>query len=60
MSDRDEEVRRVVAELDGHLAQVEANMALLKALVAEDDGAGPAGEDPSGPRPQETTDDAFE
>jgi hypothetical protein len=45
MSKRDEEIRRIVAELEVHLAQVEASVAVLKALVAEDDGEGPAGED---------------
>jgi hypothetical protein len=45
MSERAEEIRRVVAELDAHLAEIEANMAVLKALVAEDDGEGSAGED---------------
>ena len=38
MSERHEEIRRVVAELEDHLAKVEASMAVLKALVAEDDG----------------------
>ncbi len=45
MSERYEDIQRVVAELDAHLAQVEANMAVLKALVAQDDGEGPAEED---------------
>jgi hypothetical protein len=44
MSDRYEDIQRVVAELDAHLAQVEANMAELKALLAEDDSEG-AGRD---------------
>jgi hypothetical protein len=45
MSTRDEEVKRLVAELDVQLAQAEANVAVLKALLAEDDREGPAGED---------------
>ena len=47
MSTRDEEISRVVAELDLHLAKVEAGVAALKALLAEDDGEVPGGEDPS-------------
>ena len=45
MSTRDEEVKRLVAELDVQLAQAEANVAVLKALLAEDDGEGTAGDD---------------
>ena len=41
MRERDEEIRRLVAELDVHLAKVEADVAVLKALLAEDDGGGP-------------------
>jgi hypothetical protein len=45
MSARDEEIRRVVAELDVRVAEVEASVAVLKALLAEDempgDRAGP-------------------
>jgi hypothetical protein len=40
MSEHLEEIRRVVTELDAHLAEVEAKMAVLKALLAEDDGEG--------------------
>jgi hypothetical protein len=36
MSTRDDEIRRVVAELDAHVAKVEANLAVLKALLADD------------------------
>ena len=43
MSERDEDIRRVVAELDVYLAKVEANVAALKALLAEDDGEGSGG-----------------
>ena len=45
MSARDDEIRRVVAELDVHIAEVEARIAVLKALLADDEV--PAGEDPS-------------
>ena len=34
MSTRDDEIRRVVAELDIHIAEVEASVAVLKALLA--------------------------
>ena len=37
MSARDDEVRRLVAELDIHVAEVEASVAALKALVAGDE-----------------------
>jgi hypothetical protein len=45
MSDREDKIRQVVAELDAHIAQVEANLAALKALLA--DGEVPGEEDPS-------------
>jgi len=35
MSARDDEIRRVVAELDVHIAEVEASVAVLKALLAD-------------------------
>jgi hypothetical protein len=38
MSARDDEIRRVVAELDVHVAEVEAGIAVLKALLADDEG----------------------
>ena len=44
MSDREDKIRRVVAELDVHMAEVEASMAVLKALLAEDEV--PGKEDP--------------
>ena len=44
MSARDDEIRRIVAELDVHVAEVEARIAVLKALLA--DGEVPGGEDP--------------
>jgi hypothetical protein len=40
MSARDDEIRRVVAELDVHIAEVEANVAVLKALLADDEVLG--------------------
>ena len=48
MNARDDEIRRVVAELDAHLAEVEASVAVLKALLADNEV--PAGEDPRPPR----------
>ena len=35
MSARDDEVRRVVAELEVHVAEIEARLAVLKALLAD-------------------------
>jgi len=43
MTERAAEIRRVVAELDARLAEVEASMAVLKALVAQDRDEGPEG-----------------
>jgi hypothetical protein len=40
MSARDDEIRRVVAELDVHVAEVEAGIAVLKALLADDEAPG--------------------
>jgi hypothetical protein len=37
MSARDDEIRRVVAELDVHIAEVEASVAVLKALLADNE-----------------------
>ena len=37
MSAREDKIRRVVAELDVHIAEVEANVAVLKALLADDE-----------------------
>jgi hypothetical protein len=42
MSARDDEIRRVVSHLDVHVAEVEADIAVLKALIA--DGEAPAEE----------------
>jgi hypothetical protein len=43
MSARDDEIRRVVAELDVHIAEVEADIKVLKALIADHEA--PGGED---------------
>jgi hypothetical protein len=40
MSARDDKIRRVVAELDVHVAEVEASIAVLKALLADDEDPG--------------------
>ena len=40
MSTRDDEIRRVVAELDVHVAKIEADLAVLKALLADDEVPG--------------------
>jgi hypothetical protein len=40
MSGRDDEIRRIVAELDVHVAEVEADIAVLKALLADDEAQG--------------------
>ena len=40
MNARDEKIRRVVAELDVHIAEVEASVAALKALLADDEAPG--------------------
>jgi hypothetical protein len=45
MSTRDDQIRQVVAELDVHVAEVEARIAVLKALLADDEV--PGQEDPS-------------
>ena len=45
MSARDDKIKQVVAELDVHIAGVEANIAILKALLADDEV--PGEEDPS-------------
>ena len=46
MSARDDKIRQVVAELDAHIAEVEASVAILKALLADTD-VPEAREDPS-------------
>jgi hypothetical protein len=45
MSDRDDKIRQTVAELEIHVAEVEARLAVLKALLAGDEV--PEEEDPS-------------
>jgi hypothetical protein len=45
MTARDDKIRQVVAELDAHIAAVEAGVAMLKALL--DDEAAEGHEDPS-------------
>ena len=45
MTAREDNIRQVVAELDVQVAEVEANIAVLKALLA--DGEVPGEEDPS-------------
>jgi hypothetical protein len=37
MNARDDKIRQVVAELDAHVAEVEASVAVLKALLADDE-----------------------
>jgi hypothetical protein len=37
MSARDDKIRQVVAELDVYVAEVEASVAVLKALLADDE-----------------------
>ena len=52
MNERDDKIRQVMAELDAHVAEVEANVAALKALLAnkefsEEDEGPEEEEDPS-------------
>jgi hypothetical protein len=44
MTARDDKIRQVMAELDRHIAEVEANVAILKTLLADDEA--PTEEDP--------------
>ena len=37
MSARDDKIRQIIAELDTHVAEIEASMAALKALLADDE-----------------------
>ena len=37
MNDREDKIRQIVAELDVQVAEVEANIAVLKALLADDE-----------------------
>ncbi len=43
MSARDDEIMRVVAELDMHVAEVEASIAALKGLLADGEVPGEEG-----------------
>ena len=45
MSARDDKIRQALAELDAHIAEVEASVAVLKALLASDEA--PGEEDPT-------------
>jgi hypothetical protein len=47
MTARDDKIRQVMAELDMHIAEVEANVAILKALLADDQVPENGEEDPS-------------
>lgn len=43
MSARDDEIRQVLADLDAHLAEVEASVAALKSLLADGEIPGEEG-----------------
>ena len=45
MTARDDKIRQVVAELEVHMAEVEASVTVLKALLADDEA--PGEEDPT-------------
>jgi cell division protein ZapA (FtsZ GTPase activity inhibitor) len=45
MTGREDKIRQIVAELDVQVAEVEANIAVLKALLVQDEV--PGDEDPS-------------
>ena len=47
MSARDDKIRQIVAELDVHLAEVEASVAVLKDLLADDEVPGEDDDDTS-------------
>jgi len=46
MSDREDKIRQIVAELDAHIAEVQASVAVLKAVLAEDEVPGEAHQGP--------------
>jgi len=47
MRARDDEIKRVLAELDVHIGEVEAGVAALKQLMAGDEVPGGEGSDPT-------------
>ena len=47
MTAREDKIRQIVAELDAHVAEVEASVAVLKALLAAGDEVPQEEEDPS-------------
>ncbi|HEY1344984.1 MAG TPA: hypothetical protein VGF54_08375 [Streptosporangiaceae bacterium] len=47
MNARDDKIKQVVAELDAHVAEVEASVAVLKALLADDEVPEHEEEDPN-------------
>ena len=49
MTARDDQIRRVLAELDAHIAEVEASVTVLKALLADDEAPGDEGPGDQGP-----------
>ena len=49
MTARDDQIRRVLAELDVHIAEVEASVTVLKALLADDEAPGDEGPGDEGP-----------
>jgi hypothetical protein len=51
LSGRDDKIRQLVVELDAHVAEVKASVAILTALVADD-------EVPGGPRRSRLTQEA--
>ncbi len=43
MTAREDEIRRVMAELEGHIAEIEASVAVLKTLLADGEVLGAPG-----------------
>jgi hypothetical protein len=43
MNTREDQIRQVLAELDGHIAAIEASVRVLKALSADGEAPGDAG-----------------
>lgn len=50
MTAREDEIRQVLAELDIHIAEVEASVTALKALLANDEAPKDEGLKDEGPR----------